>query len=50
VTVTWGGAMSGYAAIPILVIEMAPTRQISMEMTHANTGRSMKKLGMTRIP
>jgi hypothetical protein len=49
VTVTWGGAMSGYAAIPIVVIEMAPPRQISIEMTHAKIGRSMKKLGMTRI-
>jgi hypothetical protein len=41
--------MSGYAAIPMLVIAMTPPKQISIEMTHANTGRSMKKLGMTRI-
>src|SRR5271154_4249086 len=27
---------------------MTPPRQIRMEMTHANTGRSMKKLGMAR--
>src|SRR6185436_13134918 len=37
-----GGAMLGYCAMGRLVIESAPASMITIAMTHAKTGRSMK--------
>src|SRR5215469_6533821 len=41
--------MSGYESTPIERSAMAPNRTRSMAITHAKTGRSMKKLGIARL-
>src|SRR2546422_10970012 len=43
--VTWtvGGVISGYSAIGRRPAAMPPSRTMTIEMTHARTGRSMKK-------
>src|SRR6266700_2953269 len=42
-TLTVGGAISGYCAIGRIFSETAPAIRMMMESTPANTGRSMKK-------
>lgn len=42
-TVTWGGVMSGYWAMGRLYMATRPAMTITMEMTDAKMGRSMKK-------
>ncbi len=49
VTVTSGGAMSGYESIPMPCTEMMPNSEIRIAMTQAKTGRLMKKLGMSAL-
>jgi hypothetical protein len=34
----------------MLRMDMTPIRHINMEITQANTGRTMKKLGMPAVP
>src|SRR6266853_3648644 len=43
--VTWtvGGVISGYSATGRRAAAMAPSRMMTMEITQARTGRSMKK-------
>src|SRR6185312_17210012 len=41
--------MSGYESTPIERTAMAPNRTRRMAITHAKTGRSMKKLGTARL-
>src|SRR5438034_5737876 len=48
VTVTWGGTTCGYCAIGRLTAASVPTRIMTSAMTVEKTGRSMKKLNMTR--
>src|SRR5437588_10309725 len=43
VTRTVGGVICGYCAIGSSSAAMAPSSTITIEMTHARTGRSMKK-------
>jgi hypothetical protein len=43
VMTTVGGAISGYCEIGSVNIAIAPTRMVTIEMTAAKTGRSMKK-------
>jgi hypothetical protein len=43
VTVTTGGEISGYWAIGSTRIAASPAMMMKIEMTAANTGRSMKK-------
>src|SRR5229473_2913522 len=43
VTRTVGGVISGYSATGKKPAAMAPSRMITTEITHARTGRSMKK-------
>src|SRR6516225_2701474 len=38
-----GGVMSGYCAMGRLTTAMRPASTMTIEMTHAKTGRSMKK-------
>ena len=45
-----GGVMSGYWAIGRAIIAISPTRTMTMEMTQAKTGRSMKNRASTRFP
>ena len=40
---TAGGAMFGYCAIGSAVIDSAPATMMTMAITQAKTGRSMKK-------
>jgi hypothetical protein len=40
---TAGGAMVGYCSIGRLVAAMPPASMVTMAMTQAKTGRSMKK-------
>ena len=47
VIVTTGGAMRGYFATGRRKIEIPPAIMIRMAMTHANTGRSIKKRAMS---
>jgi hypothetical protein len=46
VTTIDGGAIVGYWAIGSTVIASAPPSRMNSAMTHANTGRSMKKRGI----
>src|SRR5512132_2825277 len=43
VTRTVGGVTSGYCATGSRLAAMPPSRTMTIEMTHARTGRSMKK-------
>ena len=45
---TEGGAIVGYWATGRVTIESAPASMIAMAITHANTGRSMKKRDIAR--
>src|SRR5207247_3109971 len=47
VTRTVGGVISGYSATGKKPAAMAPSRMITTEITHARTGRSMKKRAST---
>src|SRR6516162_4166965 len=49
---TWmvGGVISGYWAIGRLTADISPTRTMTIEMTQAKTGRSMKKRASTSSP
>src|SRR5216684_1136755 len=47
VTRTVGGVISGYSAIGRKPAAMAPSRMMTTEITHARTGRSMKKRAST---
>jgi hypothetical protein len=50
VTETEGGAMLGYWAIGSRVRDRMPPRPIRSAITHAKTGRSMKKRAMAGGP
>ena len=39
---TWGGAMSGYCSTDSSRIEPSPASMMTIAMTQARTGRSMK--------
>src|SRR5919199_1584160 len=47
VTRTVGGVICGYCAIGSRPAAMPPSRTMTIEMTHARTGRSMKKRAST---
>lgn|GEM_PF-4545335 len=45
-----GGAMDGYCEIGRLRMEIPPASMIIMAITHAKTGRSIKKRAMKKPP
>jgi hypothetical protein len=49
VTVTVGGTMFGYCAIGRLNRATTPAKTVTIAITDAKIGRSMKNLGMPRI-